>query len=73
MIFTGLAEVLGFICFAVGARDSVAITAVLGSQFAVVASVAAYLFVRERLTRLQLAGVAVIVAGVAALAWVTVG
>jgi drug/metabolite transporter (DMT)-like permease len=73
VIFTGLAEVLGFICFAVGARDSVAITAVLGSQFAVVASVAAYVFLRERLTRMQLAGVMLIVVGVAALAWVTVG
>ena len=73
VLFTGLAEVLGFVCYAVGARHSVAIAAVLGSQFAVVASAAAYLFVRERLTRLQLAGVVVIVAGVAALAWVTVG
>ncbi len=73
VVFTGLAEVLGFVCFAVGARDSVAIAAVLGSQFAAVASVAAYLFLRERLTRLQLAGVVLIVIGVAALAWVTVG
>ena len=71
--FTGLAEVLGFVCYAIGARHSVAIAAVLGSQFAAVASVAAYVFLRERLTRLQLAGVVLIVAGVAALAWVTVG
>jgi drug/metabolite transporter (DMT)-like permease len=71
--FTGVAEVLGFVCYAIGARHSVAIAAVLGSQFAAVASVAAYLFLRERLTRLQLAGVALIVAGVAALTWVTVG
>jgi drug/metabolite transporter (DMT)-like permease len=71
--FTGLAEVLGFVCYAVGARHSVAIAAVLGSQFAAVASVAAYLFLRERLSRLQLAGVVLIVVGVAALAWVTVG
>jgi drug/metabolite transporter (DMT)-like permease len=71
--FTGIAEVLGFVCFAVGARQSVAIAAVLGSQFAVVAGVVAYVFLRERLTRLQLAGVALIVIGVAALTWVTVG
>ena len=71
--FTGLAEVLGFVCFALGARDSVAVAAVLGSQFAAVASVAAYLFLRERLTRLQLAGVVVILGGVAALTWVRVG
>ncbi len=73
VVFTGLAEVLGFVSFAVGARDSVAIAAVLGSQFAVVASVAAYVFLHERLTRLQLAGVVVILVGVAALTWVTVG
>ena len=73
VVTTGLAEVLGFVCFAVGARDSIAIAAVLGSQFAVVASVAAYFFLRERLTRLQLAGVLLIVVGVAALTWVTVG
>jgi drug/metabolite transporter (DMT)-like permease len=71
--FTGIAEVLGFVCFAIGARDSVAIAAVLGSQFAAVASVAAFLFLRERLTRLQLAGVVMILVGVAALTWVTVG
>ncbi len=72
VVFTGIAEVLGFVCFAVGARESVAIAAVLGSQFAVVASVAAYLFLRERLTGLQLTGVVLILAGVAALTWVTV-
>lgn len=73
VVTAGLAEVLGFVCYAVGARDSVAIAAVLGSQFAVVASVAAYVLLRERLTRLQLAGVVLIVAGVAALAAVRVG
>jgi drug/metabolite transporter (DMT)-like permease len=73
VVFTGLAEVLGFVCYAVGARHSLAIAAVLGSQFAVVASVAAYVFLRERLTRLQLAGVVLIVVGVAALTVVTVG
>jgi drug/metabolite transporter (DMT)-like permease len=71
--FTGIAEVLGFVSFAVGARQSVAIAAVLGSQFAVVASVTAYVLLRERLTRLQLAGAVLIVVGVAALTWVTVG
>ena len=73
VVFTGLAEVLGFVSFAVGARESVAIAAVLGSQFAVVAGVAAYVLLRERLTRLQLAGVVLILVGVAALTWVTAG
>jgi drug/metabolite transporter (DMT)-like permease len=73
VVVSGLAEVLGFVSYAIGARDSVAVAAVLGSQFAVVASVAAYFFLRERLTRLQLAGVLMIVVGVAALTVVTVG
>jgi drug/metabolite transporter (DMT)-like permease len=73
VVITGVAEVLGFVCFAVGARDSIAIAAVLGSQFAIVASVAAYVFLRERLTRLQLAGVVLIVVGVAALTAITSG
>ena len=73
VVATGLGEVLGFVFFAVGARHSIAVAAVLGSQFAAVASVAAYVLFRERLTRLQLAGVVTIVAGVAALAAVTAG
>ena len=73
VVTTGVLEVLGFVCYAFGARDSVAVAAVLGSQFAAVASVTAYLFLRERLTRLQLAGVVLILAGVAALTLVTVG
>jgi drug/metabolite transporter (DMT)-like permease len=73
VVFTGLAEVLGFVSFAFGARDSVAVAAVLGSQFGAVAAVAAFVVLRERLTRLQLAGVVVILVGVAALTWVTVG
>jgi drug/metabolite transporter (DMT)-like permease len=73
VVIAGLAEVLGFAFYALGARDSVAIAAVLGSQFAAVASVAAYLLFRERLTRLQLGGVVLIIAGVAALTAVRVG
>ena len=71
VVFTGLAEVFGFVCFAFGARESVAVAAVLGSQFGAVAAVAAF-FLRERLTRLQLTGVVLILAGVAALTSVTV-
>jgi drug/metabolite transporter (DMT)-like permease len=73
VVFTGLAEVFGFVCYAFGARESVAVAAVLGSQFAAVAAVAAFFFLHERLTRPQLTGVALILAGVAALTWATVG
>jgi drug/metabolite transporter (DMT)-like permease len=63
----GLCEVLGFASYAVGARHGIAVSAVLASQFAAVAVVAAYLLFAERLDRLQIAGVAAIAAGIAAL------
>jgi len=69
VVACGAAEVVGFASFAVGARHGVAVTAVLASQFAAIAAVAAYVLFRERLTRVQLAGVALIVVGVAVLTW----
>jgi drug/metabolite transporter (DMT)-like permease len=67
VLASGAAEVVGFSLFAVGARDSIAITAVLASQFAAIAGVAAYFLFRERLAPVQIAGVATIIAGVAVL------
>lgn len=64
---SGVTEVLGFICYVIGARHGIAIAAVLASQFAAIASIGAYLLFRERLGRLQLAGVAAVLAGVATL------
>jgi drug/metabolite transporter (DMT)-like permease len=69
VVACGAAEVVGFASFAVGARHGVAVTAVLASQFAAIAAVAAYVLFRERLTRVQVAGVALIVVGVAVLTW----
>lgn len=69
VVASGIAEVVGFASFAVGARDSLAVAAVLTSQFAAIAAIAAFVLFRERLGRLQLAGVATIVVGVAALTW----
>lgn len=63
----GLAEVVGFASFALGARHGIAVSAVLASQFGAIAAVAAYVVFRERLGRLQIAGVAAIAAGVAIL------
>jgi drug/metabolite transporter (DMT)-like permease len=68
VVVAGLAEVAGFASFALGARRGIAVTAVLGAQFAALSALAARVLFHERLTRLQLAGVAVIVAGVAILA-----
>jgi drug/metabolite transporter (DMT)-like permease len=67
VITAGLCEVGGFASYAVGARHGIAISAVLASQFAALAALAAYLLFRERITRLQLAGVVTIALGVAVL------
>jgi drug/metabolite transporter (DMT)-like permease len=67
VLVAGVCEVLGFALFALGARHGIAVSAVLASQFAAVAAVAAYFLFGERLARVQLAGVTLIVAGVGAL------
>jgi len=63
----GVAEVFGFASFAIGARHGIAVTAVLGAQFAALSALAARVLFHERLTRLQLAGVVAIVVGVSIL------
>jgi len=63
----GLCEVMGTASYTLGARHSIAVAAVLVSQFAAIATVAAYLLFGERLTKMQLAGVVTVIAGVAAL------
>lgn len=63
----GVCEVLGFASFALGSRHGLAVAAVLASQFAALAGLAAYLLFRERLSRLQLSGVTIVAVGVAAL------
>jgi drug/metabolite transporter (DMT)-like permease len=67
VVVTGLAEVAGFAFYAAGARHGIAIAAVLASQFAALAAVGAYLLWRERLTRVQIAGIVLIAVAVAAL------
>src|SRR5262245_32752751 len=67
VVLAGIGEVVGFAAFTLGARDAIAISAVLASQFGVLAAVAAYALFGERLSRRQTAGVAAIAVGVAAL------
>lgn len=67
VIAMGFTEVLGFVCFAIGAQYQVAVMSVFASQFAPIAAVAAYFLFKERLGRLQIVGVAVIVLGVTGL------
>src|SRR6185437_11296231 len=67
VVVSGLCEVLGFVSYTVGAQHGIAIAAVLASQFAALAAVVAYFAFGERLGRLQVTGVAAIIAGVALL------
>ncbi len=67
VLAAGLCEVLGVSSYAIGARHGIAVAAVLASQFAAIASVAAFILFRERLTPLQLVGIAAIIVGVATL------
>ena len=67
VVASGLAEVAGFYSYTWGSRHGLAIAAVLASQFAVLALAGSYVLFGERLSRLQLAGVACVLVGVAAL------
>jgi drug/metabolite transporter (DMT)-like permease len=71
VVIAGVGEVIGSMLSAWGSRDSIAIAAVMGSQFAAIAAVAAYFLFGERLGRRQVTGVVLIVAGVTVLAAVT--
>jgi drug/metabolite transporter (DMT)-like permease len=64
---TGLAEVIGLTSFSVGAREDIATTSVLASMFAPMAAIAAFVLFRERLARRQIAGIALVVVGIALL------
>ena len=71
VLIAGAGEVIGSMLSAWGSRESIAITAVMGSQFAAFAAVAAYFMFGERLGRRQVAGVVLIVTGVSVLAAAT--
>jgi len=61
-------EVFGGGVYVVAASENVAIAAVVSSQFAALAALGGFLLFGERLQRLQLIGVVVVVLGVTALA-----
>lgn len=71
VVIAGSGEVVGSMLSAWGSRESIAITAVMGSQFAALAAVAAFVLFGERLARIQLVGVVLIVAGITVLAGVS--
>jgi drug/metabolite transporter (DMT)-like permease len=68
LVIAGVGEMLGSTASAWGARESIPIVAVMGSQFAAISAVAAYLLFGERLARIQVVGVVLIIVGVTALA-----
>ena len=63
LLFAGVAEVFGVYVFAWGAQESIAVTAVLSSQFAVIAALIAHTL-GERISPRQWAGVAAVTVGV---------
>lgn len=68
VVASGVLEVAGFVSFVLGARASIAIASVLGSQFAALSAIGAFLVFGERLRRIQVAGIVAILVGVAGLA-----
>jgi drug/metabolite transporter (DMT)-like permease len=68
VVISGTLEALGSWAYVVGAHDSIAVAAVLGSQFAVIASLIGYFAFHERLARAQVAGVVLTIGGVTVLA-----
>ena len=68
VISTGCTEVLGFAAFAIGAQSSLATVAVLASQVSTFTVIGGRLFFREKLGRLQAAGILVVIVGVTSLA-----
>lgn len=67
VLVSGVCEVLGFYSYTAGSRHGIAVTAVLASQFGAIVAVAGYRLFGERLSRLQVTGVAVLLVGVAVL------
>ena len=65
VVASGIAEVVGFVSYAVGARHGIAVTAVLASQFAALAALAARFLWGERIGRTATVGMVVIAVGVA--------
>jgi drug/metabolite transporter (DMT)-like permease len=70
VVATGIAEVVGFSFFTLGAREGIAVASVLSSMFAPVAAIAAFVVFRERLGRRQIVGIVLIAVGVAALGFI---
>lgn len=71
LVFAAVAEVAGMYAFAWGAADSIAVAAVLSTQFAVIAALIAHVL-GERISPRQWAGVAAVTTGVVVIALIRV-
>jgi drug/metabolite transporter (DMT)-like permease len=67
VVAIGALEVFGNASYVIGSRESIAVAAVLASQFAAVAAVAAFFLFHERLSLGQRSGIVAIALGVALL------
>ena len=64
VVVAGILEVFGGAVYVVAATEDIAVAAVLSSQFAAIAAIGAFFLFKERLQRLQVAGVALIAIGI---------
>jgi len=73
VVAIAIAEIVGLILYAIGARGGIAVASVMSSQFGAIAAVVSVLAFGERLQRWQGVGIVMIALGVAALAAVRGG
>lgn len=72
-IADGLLEVAGIVTFSVGAREAIAVTSVVATQFVAITALVAWFLFHERPTRLQRVGVGTVALGVAVLSALRAG
>jgi uncharacterized membrane protein len=68
VVVVAVAEVVGTLVYALGARDGIAVAAVTSSQFGAIAAIVSVVAFKERLRRIQVVGIVAIAVGVAMLA-----
>lgn len=73
VVATGFSEVLGYLAFTLGAKSSIATVSVMASQVATFTAVGAWLLFEERLGRIQVLGIAVLISAVTGLALLSSG
>jgi drug/metabolite transporter (DMT)-like permease len=73
VVATGFSEVLGYLAFTLGAADSIATVSVMASQVATFTALGGWLLFGERLGRVQVLGIAVLISAVTGLAVLSSG